>query len=133
MGRAIRVRNPRGELVEPAEVSASDAKSIGRVLDYVARDGGVTITRRHEPYAVVIPVEAYARLVAADEGRLDTLSAEFDALLERMQQPGMAEAMERAFALEPEALGRAAVALARRGKSPVTPRRAAAKKQPRRR
>ncbi len=54
----IRVTSPRGETIEPAEVSASDAKSgLGRILERVAREGGVTITRRHEPVAVVIPIE----------------------------------------------------------------------------
>ncbi len=37
MAAALRIRNPRGELVEPAKVSASDAKNgFGRILD---RDG----------------------------------------------------------------------------------------------
>jgi prevent-host-death family protein len=113
MGRPIRVRNLRGELVDSPEVSASDAKNVGRILDYVATAGGVTITRRHTPLAVVIPVDTYARLLAAEENALDTLASEFDALLERMQQPGMAEAMERAFRMSPAQLGAAAVAHAR--------------------
>jgi prevent-host-death family protein len=113
MGHPIRVRNVRGELVESPEVSASDAKNVGRILDFVATAGGVTITRRRTPLAVVIPVETYARLLAAEENVLDTLTSEFDALLERMQQPGMAEAMERAFRMSPAQLGTAAVAQAR--------------------
>lgn len=113
MGHAIRVRNVRGELVESPEVSASDAKNVGRILDYVATAGGVTITRRRTPLAVVIPIETYTRLLAAEENALDTLTSEFDTLLARMQQPGMAEAMERAFAMSPAQLGAAAVAHAR--------------------
>ena len=113
MGHPIRVRNVRGELVEAPEVSASDAKNVGRILDHVATSGGVTITRRHAPLAVVIPVETYTRLLAAEENVLDTLTSEFDALLERMQQPGMAEAMARAFEMSPAQLGAAAVAHAR--------------------
>ncbi len=110
MPTPIRVPNPRGEMVEPPEVSASDAKNgFGRILERVAREGGVTITRRHEPVAVVIPVETYRRLAAAEAGSLETLSAEFDALLARMQAPGVGEAMERAFEMLPEELGRAAV------------------------
>ena len=63
MPTPLRVRNPRGEMIEPPEVSASDAKNgFGRILERVAREGGVTITRRHEPIAVVIPVETYRRL-----------------------------------------------------------------------
>jgi prevent-host-death family protein len=113
MGHAIRVRNVRGELVDSPEVSASDAKNVGRILDYVATAGGVTITRRRTPLAVVIPIETYTRLLAAEENALDTLTTQFDALLERMQQPGMAEAMERAFRMSPAQLGEAALAQAR--------------------
>ena len=117
MGHPIRVRNQRGEWVESPEVSASDAKNVGRILDYVATAGGVTITRRHTPLAVVIPIETYTRLLAAEENVLDTLTSDFDALLERMQQPGMAEAMEHAFRMSPSQLGAAAVAQARSPRS----------------
>ncbi len=110
MPSLIRIRNARGELIEASQVSASEAKNnFGRILDRVAKDGGVTITRRHEPVAVVIPVETYARLAGTEAGVLDTLSAEFDALLERMQAPGAAEAMQRAFDMAPQELGLAAV------------------------
>jgi prevent-host-death family protein len=119
MGHPVRVRNARGELVESPEVSASDAKNIGRILDYVATAGGVTITRRRTPLAVVIPVETYTRLLAAEENDLDTLTSQFDALLERMQQPGMAKAMERAFQMSPAQLGAAAVAQARSPRPPT--------------
>ena len=102
MANPIRFRNARGELIEPAEVSASDAKNgFGRILERVARDGGVTITRRNAPVAVVIPVATYARLAGAEDGALDTLAAEFDALLDRMQAPGVAAAMQRAFDMSP--------------------------------
>jgi|SRR6185437_8695028 len=130
MGHAIRVRNVRGELVESPEVSASDAKNVGRILDYVATAGGVTITRRRTPLAVVIPVETYTRLLAAEENALDTLTSEFDALLERMQRPGMADAMERAFQMSPAQLGAAAVAQAR-SSSPGGEHKRVKKKRPR--
>ena len=130
MGHPIRVRNLRGELVDSPEVSASDAKNVGRILDYVATAGGVTITRRHTPLAVVIPVDTYARLLAAEENALDTLASEFDALLERMQQPGMAEAMERAFRMSSAQLGAAAVAQVRSPPA-VGERTRATRKRPR--
>ena len=47
--------------------------------------------------------------VSADEPELNTLSEEFDALLEQMQQPGARAAMQAAFDSSPEELGRAAV------------------------
>jgi len=99
---SIRIRNARGELIEATEVSASDAKnSFGRILERVAKDGGVTITRRHEPLAVVIPIETYMRLANAEARMLDTLSDEFDALLARMLVPGAAEVMHTALAMAP--------------------------------
>ena len=126
MTQPIRVRNTRGAFVEAKAVSASDAKNVGRILEYVSKDGGVTITRRNEPLAVVISVETYARLAATEQPSLDTLTNEFDALLDRMQQQGMAGAMQRAFQMSAEELGRAAVQQARR-KPPATARHAIAK------
>lgn len=127
MAQPIRVRNPRGEFVEAKKVSASNAKNVGRILDYVAKDGGVTITRRNEPLAVVIPVETYARLAASEQASLDTLTREFDALLERMQQPHMSTAMQRAFQMTPADLGGAAARQANQ-KQPVKASRALMKR-----
>ena len=106
---AIRIRNARGELVEPAKVSSSDAKNrFGRILERVTKEGGVAITLRNEPRFVVISVETYQRMARADSRSLDTLTDEFDALLDRMQAPGARTAMERAFSMTPEELGHAA-------------------------
>jgi antitoxin Phd len=106
---AIRVRNARGELVEPAKISSSDAKNrFGKILERVTEEGGVAITLRNEPKFVVISVETYQRLARADSRSLNTLTDEFDALLERMQEPGSRDAMERAFSMTPEQLGQAA-------------------------
>ena len=133
----IRVRNARGELIVPTKVSASDAKNaFGRILERVTKDGGVTITRRSQPFAVVIPIDTYARLAQADAGHLDTLSSEFDAMLERMQAPGVAHAMHRAFDMETKELSRAALGAARhdpRHGAASHPRKAAAAKRVRRR
>ena len=106
---AIRIRNPRGELVEPAKISSSDAKNrFGKILERVAEEGGVAITLRNEPKFVVISVETYQRLARADSRSLNTLTDEFDALLDRMQEPGSRAAMERAFSMTPRELGQAA-------------------------
>jgi prevent-host-death family protein len=106
---AIRIRNARGEFVEPARISSSDAKNgFGRVLERATKEGGVAITLRNEPRFVVIPIETYQRLAQADSRSLDTLTGEFDALLDRMQAPGSRAAMERAFGMTPEELGHAA-------------------------
>lgn len=134
MSTGIRIRNPRGELVEPAHFSASDAKNgFGRILDRVVREGGVAITKRNEPCAVVISIETYQRLAGATAPTLKTLSEEFDALLDRMQAPGAAAAMQKAFDMTPEQLGRAAVrqaALAKRARDAATTANVAARGMP---
>jgi prevent-host-death family protein len=125
-----RIRNARGELIRPTEVSASDAKnSFGRILERVAKDGAVTITRRREPLAVVIPIETYLRLANSEARMLNTLSAEFDAVLARMQMPGAAEAMQTAFAMAPAELGRAAVEMAARRDAPSRRAKAASRRR----
>lgn len=48
------------------------------------------------------------------EIKLDSLSAEFDELLARMQSPGACAAMKAAFGASPKELGRAAVLAARK-------------------
>lgn len=106
---AIMIRNARGELIEPAKISSSDAKNgFGRILERVTKEGGVAITLRNEPKFVVISVDTYQRMAHADSRSLNTLTDEFDALLERMQEPGVRAAMERAFGMTPEELGHAA-------------------------
>lgn len=123
---AITIRNARGELVEPARISSSDAKNhFGKILERVTEEGGVAITLRNEPRFVVISVETYQRLARADSRSLNTLTDEFDALLERMQEPGSRAAMERAFSMTPEELGQAARRQGSVGASrQVTPARA---------
>ncbi|HEX6794701.1 MAG TPA: type II toxin-antitoxin system prevent-host-death family antitoxin, partial [Casimicrobiaceae bacterium] len=99
---AIMIRNARGELIEPAKISSSDAKNgFGRILERVTKEGGVAITLRNEPKFVVISVDTYQRMAHADSRSLNTLTDEFDALLERMQEPGVRAAMERAFGMAP--------------------------------
>jgi len=106
---AITIRNARGELVEPARISSSDAKNgFGRILERVTKEGGVAITLRNEPKFMLISVETYQRLARADSRSLDTLSGEFDALLDCMQAPAARAAMERAFSMTPAELGHAA-------------------------
>lgn len=123
---AIRFRNARGELVEPATISSSDAKNrFGKILERVAEEGGVAITLRNEPRFVMISVESYQRLAGAELRSLDTLTEEFDALLDRMQQPGSRAAMERAFSMTPKALGQASL---RQDRAAASPRRGVAKK-----
>ncbi len=105
-----RIRSSRPQVAGAPQISASDAKNnFGRILDRVAREGRLAITKHDEPCAVLISIDEYRALVGAQAVTLDTLSDEFDALFERMQKPGAAAAMQKAFALTPVQLGRAAV------------------------
>jgi prevent-host-death family protein len=110
MSSAIRhARSRRGELADAPQISASAAKNgFGRVLERVAREGRLAITKHDEPCAVLVSIEEYRSLVGAKQVTLKTLSEEFDALFERMQQPGAVAAMQKAFTLTPAELGRAA-------------------------
>jgi len=110
---ALTLRNHRGEDVPVAEFSATEAKnSFGRVLDTAISQGMAAITKRDRPTAVVLSLDAYQALLDAQHPPLDTLSHEFDALLQRMQAPAAGDAMMDAFDASPDALGQAAVAAA---------------------
>ncbi len=107
-------RNHRGERVEAAAFTATDAKKqFARVLELVLQGGAVVITKHDAPKAVLLSVDEFTALTKATEGPLDTLSAEFDALLARMQTPRARAGMKAAFAASPKELGKAAVAAAR--------------------
>jgi prevent-host-death family protein len=114
MASAVRVPKPSGAAGDAAHVTASEAKNgFGRVLDRVAKDGAVVITKHDRPDAVILSIEAYERLASAREPDVDALAAEFDALYERMQEPGAAAKMAKAFAMKPDAIGRVALDAAR--------------------
>jgi prevent-host-death family protein len=108
-------RNRRGERVEAAAFTATDAKKqFARVLELVLQGGAVVITKHDAPKAVLLSVDEFTALTKVTEGALDTLSAEFDTLLARMQTPRARAGMKAAFAASPKELGKAAVAAARK-------------------
>jgi prevent-host-death family protein len=107
-------RNRRGQQLEAASYTATDAKNeFGRVLEVVIQGGAVVITKHDAPKAVLISVDDFNALSRAHESKLDTFSDEFDTLLARMQTPKARVAMKTAFAASPKQLGKAAVAAAR--------------------
>lgn len=111
---ALTLQNHRGESVAVAEFSATEAKnSFGRVLDTASSQGMVAITKRDRPTAMLLSMDAYLALVQARPAPLDSLSQEFDALLQHMQAPTARDAMMDAFGASPQALGQAAVEQAR--------------------
>ena len=100
--------------LETIFVTATRArKEFGRILDMVAQGQLVVITRHDIPHAVMMSVDDSDADTGADATVLDTLTAEFDALLVQMQTPEARAAMDRAFNASPEELGRAAVDAAR--------------------
>lgn len=95
-------------------VTATEAKNaFARILETVMQGVVVIITKHDAPKAVVLSMDEFHALSRAGETRLDTLSEEFDALLDRMQTPSARGAMKRAFGASPKQLGKAAVAAAR--------------------
>jgi prevent-host-death family protein len=108
-------RNRRGEPVEASSFTATDAKKqFGQVLELVLRGGVVVITKHDAPKAIVLSMDEFNALTQGSERRLDSLSADFDAMLARMQTPRARSAMKAAFGASPKELGRAAVVAARK-------------------
>jgi antitoxin Phd len=98
----------------PVTMKATKAKNqMGQLLEMVMQGGVVLITKHEIPKAAVISIEEYERLSRSGEAKLGALSAEFDALLERMQTPEARARMQAAFAASPEQLAQAAVEFAR--------------------
>lgn len=108
-------RNRHGQERRPTSVSATSAKTeFARVLEMAIQGDAVVITKHDAPKAILISVEEFDALSDAKRTALDTLSADFDALMERMQAPRSAAAIHTAFGATPEQLADAALASARK-------------------
>lgn len=105
-------RTDRGDVLVMTSTEAQNG--FGRVLDAVARDGTVLITKHNVTQAVVISVDRYEALTRAESPMLNTLTAEFDELLARMQAPKAKAGMREAFGASSEELGLAAFAAAQK-------------------
>lgn len=107
-------RNSLGELVDVPAVAATRIKNeFGAVLEQAVRGGAVAITKHETPRAVLVSYEEFQALVKARSPNLDDLTAEYDALLTRMQTSAAANGMAAAFNAPPAELGRAAVKAAK--------------------
>lgn len=105
--------------VEPTIVSSTDAQNeFGRVLEETVKDKVFVITRHNTPKAVLMSVERYQGLLAANAQALAGLSSRFDELYERMQTERAAAGFEHAFAASPEEIDRLADAAARARQAP---------------
>jgi antitoxin Phd len=109
------IHPPVASDADVVRMSSTEAQNaFGRMLDTVAKGGTVLITKHNATQAVLMSVDRYKALTRTEGPSLDALTAEFDAMLERMQAPGAEEGMLKAFRASPEQLGRAAVAAAQR-------------------
>ena len=109
----LSVRNIRGQAVE--SVSATDAKNtFGTILEKALAKGMVEITKRDKARAVLLSMEEYQALLERSPDPLKILTAEFDALVARMQTPVAKAAGRALFKATPAELGKAAVSAVRK-------------------
>ena len=98
-----------------ASYTATEAKhEFGRVLEQAIHGATVVITKHDAPRAVLISMDQFKALQDAPQMKLDTLSEQFDALLDRMQTPQARRGMSVAFNASPKQLGKTAVVAARK-------------------
>src|SRR5689334_5047500 len=98
-----------------ASYTATEAKNeFGRLLEQAIHGTTVLITKHDSPRAVLISIDRFQTLQEATQGKLNTLTEQFDTLLERMQSPKARRGMAAAFRADNKQLGKAAVAAARK-------------------
>lgn len=93
-----------------ATFTATEAQNnFGRVLDEANRKGLVYILKYGKATAVVQSIENFRASGGQPSPSLAELSAEYDAMVERMQRAQAEGAVERFFSMSPEEIGQAAV------------------------
>ena len=100
-GNKLQVREPTGAYRARGmvEVTASDAKNhFGEVIAQVANGKVVAVKRHDQTVGVIVPAEEYERLRKATSGKLNLLTAQFDQLVDQMQQPDFMSRARRALA-----------------------------------
>ncbi len=96
-------------------VSSTEAQNnFGRVLTRAIQEGIVYITKYGTEVAVVLSMDRFRALVPNPEPNLDALTAEFQAMVARMQTPAARAASDALFAASPDDLAEAAVQQASR-------------------
>lgn len=100
----------------PSEPSSKLKNQFKLVLDRVRKDGAVCITRSKKNDAVLMPAELFDAIVARLEEHdpLNSLRREYDAIFSKMQSDKAHAAYDAAFRASPKALGKAAVAQAKK-------------------
>jgi antitoxin Phd len=95
----------RAQLGSVTTVAASDAKNqFGQVLDSALSGSAVVITKHDVPKAILISIEEFEAMTTPRH-KLDALTAEFDAMYMRMQQPPARRAVDKLLATTPAKLG----------------------------
>ena len=95
--------------------TATEAKNeFGRLLEQAIQGTTVLITKHDSPRAVLISIDHFQSLQEAPQAKLNTLTEQFDTLLERMQTPKARRGMTAAFGANPKQMGRVAVVAARK-------------------
>lgn len=97
----LQVREPTGTYRTQGmvEVQASSARNHFAELIAQVADGRVVAVKRHnQTIGVIVPAEEYERLRKATSGKLNLLTAQFDELVEQMQQPDFMPRARRALA-----------------------------------
>src|SRR5262245_34316818 len=88
----------RAQLGAVTTVAASDAKNqFGQVLDAALSGNAVVITKHDTPKAILLSIEEFEAMTTPRH-KLDALTADFDALYARMQQPAARGAVDKLFA-----------------------------------
>jgi len=95
--------------------TATEAKNeFGRILEQAIQGATVLITKHDSPRAVLISIDHFQTLQEAPQAKLNTLTEQFDTLLERMQTPKARRGMTTAFGANPTQMGKVAVVAARK-------------------
>jgi antitoxin Phd len=96
-------------------VPATEVKNkFANVLETVLKGRPAVITKHGSGKAILISIEQFETVAPSPEAELNSLTAEFDRLLESMQTEKAARAMQTAFDAPPKELGRSAVRGVRR-------------------
>lgn len=103
-----------GRPLDTSSFTATDAKNeFGQLLEMIAQGRTIVITKHDEPKAVVLPFDEFQNLADRGGHQLDTLRAEFDDLLAKMQKVKNKKGLRSAFDASSKQLGKAAVAAAK--------------------
>jgi prevent-host-death family protein len=114
VSRSLPATRTRPTSTKRSSFTATEAKNeFGLLLERAISGEAVVITKHETPKAVLISMDEYNSLKRVPG--LDELTAEYDAMYQRMQTPAVREGMEKGFYATPEQMGKAAVAAAKKG------------------